>query len=85
MNKWFIFISKVYKNEILKTLFELLYNTARAIPRESVRNETFIFETILFPFRYSAVRKQFGPRENVEIPVLEYQMQVFSFYFVSFL
>ena len=27
-------------------------------------------------FRYSAVRRQFGPTEKDEIPVLEYQMQV---------
>ena len=30
-----------------------------------------------FPsYRYSAVRRQFGPPEKDEIPVLEYQMQV---------
>ena len=27
-------------------------------------------------FRYSAVRRQFGPPAKDEIPVLEYQMQV---------
>ena len=26
--------------------------------------------------RYSAVRRQFGPTPEVEVPVLEYQMQV---------
>ena len=29
-----------------------------------------------FIFRYSAVRKQFGPTSSEEIPVIEYQMQV---------
>lgn len=31
---------------------------------------------ILSDFRYSAVRRQFGPQSQGEIPVLDYQMQV---------
>jgi len=31
---------------------------------------------ITIAVRYSAVRRQFGPDENSEIPVLEYQLQV---------
>lgn len=29
--------------------------------------------------RFSATRRQFGPKEDEEIPVLEYQMQVHSY------
>ena len=35
-----------------------------------------MYDFFLFIIRYSAVRRQFGPPEKDEIPVLEYQMQV---------
>ncbi len=31
---------------------------------------------IFFFTRYSSIRKQFGPKPGVEVPVLEYQLQV---------
>jgi hypothetical protein len=35
-------------------------------------------------YRYSAVRRQFGPPGKDEIPVLEYQMQVGGGIYLSF-
>jgi len=38
----------------------------------------FINGMLVCNFRYSAVRKQFGPTPDEEIPVIEYQLQVSS-------
>ena len=34
--------------------------------------------------RYAAVRKQFGPSSEIEVPLLEYQLHVRHFMFVYF-
>lgn len=36
----------------------------------------YMYVLFVVIFRYSAVRRQFGPPGKDEIPVLEYQMQV---------
>ena len=36
-----------------------------------------LINSITIAVRYSCVRKQFGPSPGVEIPVIEYQTQVF--------
>jgi len=35
-----------------------------------------LHKAIITAIRYSAVRKQFGPTNGAELPVLEYQLQV---------
>lgn len=38
---------------------------------------------VIIAIRYSAVRKQFGPPNNEEIPILEYQTQVSLLYMIE--
>lgn len=40
----------------------------------------FLKLSITIATRYSAVRKQFGPTPNEELPVLEYQVQVMNIF-----
>ena len=38
----------------------------------------YLTKSITIAVRYSAVRKQFGPTDDEELPVIEYQVQVSS-------
>lgn len=39
-------------------------------------SNAYLIKAITIAIRYAAVRKQFGPNEDVEIPILEYQSHV---------
>lgn len=42
----------------------------------------YITKAVPIAIRYTAVRKQFGPPNSEELPVLEYQLVVSIFYFL---
>lgn len=44
----------------------------------------YLTKAVTIALRYAAVRKQFGPTDNEEIPILEYQSHVNSFLLFDF-
>lgn len=46
---------------------------------------SFLSLAVVIALRYCAIRKQFGPSENEEWPVIEYQVQVYCLYKYKYL